>query len=66
MPAEINHSTQTPEGVPEKVFSKFLKRLQESGLDSGMISALKKTLMEDRVFSEARIKQALLTNSETK
>ena len=53
----------TPEGahdVPAQVFQNFLQALGKAGAAADLVDRLRKTLVEDRVFSERALRQAVL------
>ncbi|HEY3853179.1 MAG TPA: hypothetical protein VGO67_02165 [Verrucomicrobiae bacterium] len=45
--------------VPTQVFEAFLKSIQAAGEDAELVARLRKTLMEERSFSEAAMKMAI-------
>ena len=49
----------TPD-VPAQVFQNFLQALGEVGAAADLVARLRKTLIEDRAFSERALKQAVL------
>jgi hypothetical protein len=46
--------------IPTRVFERFLDALRESGEDSALISQFRKTLLEDRVFTDRALQDAQL------
>ncbi len=49
----------TPD-IPAEVFRKFLEELAGSGVSSELIARLRKTLMEDKTFTERVLKEAVI------
>jgi hypothetical protein len=47
--------------VPAQVFERFLRDLSEAGLPPDMISRLRRTLIEERSFSDRALRAALLS-----
>ena len=46
--------------VPALVFEKFLQALEEATVSAELIASLRKTLLEDKVFTERALKEAVL------
>ncbi len=46
--------------VPVLVFEKFLQALEEATVSAELIASLRKTLLEDKVFTERALKEAVL------
>jgi hypothetical protein len=46
--------------VPAQVFEKFLQALEVSGVSAELIARLRKTLLEDKTFTERALKEAVL------
>jgi len=46
--------------VPAQVFEKFLEALEGSGVSAELIGRLRKTLLEDKAFTERALKEAVL------
>ena len=46
--------------VPAQVFEKFLQALGEAGASAELVARLRKTLLEDRTFTERALKEAVL------
>lgn len=46
--------------VPAQVFEKFLQALEGSGVSAELIGRLRKTLIEDKAFTERALKEAVL------
>lgn len=46
--------------VPTQVFEKFLEALGKAGASADLINRLRKTLLEDRKFTERALKEAVL------
>jgi hypothetical protein len=46
--------------VPTQVFEKFLQALEGSGVSAELIARLRKTLLEDKAFTERALKEAVL------
>jgi hypothetical protein len=46
--------------VPAQVFDKFLEALGEAGVSAGLIARLRKTLLEDKAFTERALNEAVL------
>jgi hypothetical protein len=53
----------TPD-VPAQVFEKFLLALENAGSSTEMIARLRKTLLEDKKFTERALKEAVLAAEE--
>jgi len=56
-------TSPTPEGtpdVPAQVFEEFLQALGAAGASAELVARLRKTLLEDRTFSERALKEAVL------
>lgn len=49
----------TPD-VPTQVFEKFLEALKEAGASPELVARLRKTLLEDKKFTERALKEAVL------
>jgi len=50
----------TPD-VPAQVFEKFLQALEDTGASAELVARLRKTLLEDKTFTERALKEAVLT-----
>jgi len=53
----------TPEGtpdVPTQVFEKFLQALGDAAVSTELVARLRKTLLEDKAFTERALKEAVL------
>ena len=46
--------------VPTRVFEKFLEDLNEAGVPADMVARLRKTLLEDKKYTEHALKEAVL------
>ena len=46
--------------VPVQVFEKFLQALREAGASAELVARLRKTLLEDKKFTERALKEAVL------
>ncbi len=46
--------------VPAQVFEKFLQALGGTGVPTELIARLRKTLLEDKTFTERALKEAVL------
>lgn len=46
--------------IPTQVFESFLSELESTGASSEMIARLRKTLLEDHIFTEGALKTAVL------
>lgn len=46
--------------VPTQVFEQFLQGLEKDGVSAELIARLKKTLLVEKVFSEAALTDAVL------
>jgi hypothetical protein len=56
-------SLPTVEGttdVPAQVFEKFLQALEDTGAPAELVARLRKTLLEDKAFTERALKEAIL------
>jgi hypothetical protein len=47
--------------VPAQVFGKFLEALESGGVSAEVIARLRKTLLEDRAFTERALREAVLS-----
>ncbi|TRZ44183.1 hypothetical protein D4S03_12010 [bacterium] len=56
----ISSTIKGPLGVPAQVFEKFLQALGEAGASTELITRLRKTLLEDKTFTERALKEAVL------
>ena len=45
--------------VPVKVFEKFLQALEEIGISPELIARFRKTLLEEKTFTETALKEAI-------
>lgn len=45
--------------VPARVFEQFLAELAKAEVPAEVVARLRKTLMEDRLFTDAALKQAI-------
>jgi tripartite-type tricarboxylate transporter receptor subunit TctC len=52
-------SKGTPD-VPTRVFEKFLEALDEASASTDLVARLRKTLLEDKKFTERALKEAVL------
>lgn len=46
--------------VPAQVFEQFLQALGGTGVSSELVTRLRKTLLEDKTFTERALKEAVL------
>lgn len=46
--------------VPGRVFEKFLQALGDAGASAELVARLRKTLLEDKKFTERALKEAVL------
>lgn len=46
--------------VPVQVFEKFLQGLRDAGVSAEFVARLRKTLLEDKTFTEPALKEAVL------
>jgi hypothetical protein len=46
--------------VPTQVFESFLQALSSSGMSTELVARLRKTLLEDKAFTESALKAAVL------
>ena len=46
--------------VPAQVFKRFLEALKGAGASDELIARLNRTLLEDKVFTETALKEAVL------
>jgi hypothetical protein len=56
-------ATSTSEGtrdVPARVFERFLQSLEQSGESVELVGRLRKTLLEDKTFTDRALKEAIL------
>lgn len=56
-------ATPTTEGtpdVPAQVFEKFLQALGGAGVSAELVARLRKTLLEEKMFTERALKEAVL------
>jgi hypothetical protein len=56
-------TSSTSEGapdVPAQVFEKFIQTLGEAGASEELVARLRKTLLEDKTFTERALKHAVL------
>lgn len=51
--------TERTRTVPEQVFEQFIEALQEAGVPKELVGRLRKTLIEDRIFTESAMKAAI-------
>jgi hypothetical protein len=51
--------------VPTQVFEKFLQALTEANLSVDLITRLRKTLLQDKKFTERVLKDAVLNQEPT-
>jgi hypothetical protein len=58
---ESRTAEEIPE-VPEQIFKKFLVALENAGLSVELIARLRKTLLEDKLFTERALREAVLTD----
>ena len=56
-PSTIDGTTD----VPAQVFEKFLQALEGTGASAELVGRLRKTLLEDKTFTERALKEAVLT-----
>ncbi|MBN1354548.1 MAG: hypothetical protein JW994_07775 [Candidatus Omnitrophica bacterium] len=52
----LNNETQE---VPIKVFEKFFQVLEKAGVSSELVARFRKTLLEDKTFTETALKEAI-------
>lgn len=52
--------TEGMPNVPAQVFEKFLQALEEATVSSELVTRLRKTLLEDKTFTEKALKEAVL------
>lgn len=45
--------------IPAQVFESFLLELESTGASSEMVARLRKTLLDDRIFTEGALKTAI-------
>lgn len=45
--------------VPSEIFETFLKNLEREGVSAELIERLRKTLLEDKVFTDRALKEAV-------
>lgn len=56
-------TSPTKEGIPDvptQVFEKFLEDLRDTGVSVDLVARLRKTLLEDKKFTEHALKEAVL------
>jgi hypothetical protein len=46
--------------VPTQVFEQFLQALEENGVSAELVARLRKTLLEEKTFTEGALKDAVL------
>lgn len=46
--------------VPTSVFERFLEALNEAGVSTDLVARLRKTLLEDKKFTDHALKEAVL------
>lgn len=51
--------------VPAQVFEKFLQALEDAGASAELIARLRRTLLEDKTFTERALKEAVLGEEPT-
>ena len=54
------HKLKGAPDVPAQVFEKFLQALGEAGASAELVARLRKTLFEDKAFTERALKEAVL------
>lgn len=59
MPDPISSSAKTAD-LPAKVFEQFLADLATANASADVVARLRKALVEDRVFTEAAMRKAVL------
>jgi len=47
--------------VPAQVFEKFLQALMDAGASAELVARLRKTLLEDKKFTERALREAVLS-----
>jgi len=55
-----NSRQKASSDVPKQVFEKFLEALSSAGASTELVDRLRKTLLDDKKFSERAIKEAVL------
>jgi len=56
-------TSPTPEGTPDvrtHVFKMFLQALEGAGVSAELVARLRKTLLEDKTFTDHALKEAIL------
>ena len=57
----MTQPTHSTSDIPVQVFEAVLKALSEKGMAAEKVAALRKVLIEDRNFSEAALRAAVLS-----
>lgn len=52
-------ATEAPHNVPAKIFEEFIKKLASAGAPTELVSRLRKTLLEDKTFTERALQEAV-------
>jgi len=52
--------TAGTDNIPDQVFKTFLESIEGAGVPIELVARLRKTLLEDHVFSDAALKSAVL------
>lgn len=55
-------SDPASQDIPERIFEVFLANLETAGVEEAVRTRLRKTLIEDKRFSEAAIRAAVFAN----
>ena len=58
MPTESQ--TDSLKDVPVQIFQKFIQALSDKDLPPELVSRLRKTLIEDEIFTDAALSEAVL------
>lgn len=53
-------ATEGASDVPAQVFGKFLQDLEGAGISTELIARLRKTLLEDKSFTDRALRKAVL------
>jgi len=56
----MNKELETLGDVPAQVFAKYLEAMAAAGASGELIARLRKTLLEERIFTESALKTAVL------
>jgi hypothetical protein len=57
-------TTQQTLDVPTQVFEKFLQALTDAGASVELVARLRKTLLEDKRFTDGSLQEAVLADEE--